>query len=229
MVAGSRETMEDFPHYFDIVLFAMVAVFLVLRLRSVLGRRTGNERRRELMRRVPPAGNNVVAFGDRAPAPPVQPANAPAADPVQNGLQRIRSADPGFDPGQFLAGAQIAFETIVGAFAAGEKARLRPLLSDEVFKPFSTAIDERDTAGERLETRIVQLKDADIAEAELAGPIARVTVKFVSDQIHALRAHDGSVVDGDPDHPIEKTDFWTFVRDTGSADPNWVLVATASG
>jgi predicted lipid-binding transport protein (Tim44 family) len=223
--------MEDFPHYFDIVLFAMIAVFLVLRLRSVLGRRTGNERRRDLfLRRPPPAANNVVTLGNRAPAPPVPAVAAAApADAVQAGLVRIRSADPGFDADQFVAGARGAFETIVGAFAAGDKARLRPLLSDEVFNPFSAAIDERSAAGERLETRVAQLKEADIADSALAGRIARVTVKFVSDQIHVLRAHDGSIVDGDPEHPIEKTDFWTFVRDTRSADPNWVLVATSSG
>ena len=73
------------------------------------------------------------------------------------------------------------------------------------------------------------MKQLDIVEAELAGRTARVTVKFVSDQINVIRAHDGSIVDGDPEHPIEKTDFWTFARDTRSTDPNWVLVATASG
>jgi predicted lipid-binding transport protein (Tim44 family) len=221
--------MEDFPHYFDIVLFAMVAVFLVLRLRNVLGRRTGNERQRELMRRVPPRGNNVVTFGNRGPAALASRAEAPSGGGIEDGLARIRAADPAFDPGQFGAGARVAFEAIVGAFAAGDKAALRPLLSDDVFRPFAGAIDERTAAGERLETRIVQLKEAEIAEAGLAGRTARVTIKFVSDQIHVLRAHDGSVVDGDPDHPIEKTDFWTFVRDTRSSDPNWVLVATASG
>jgi predicted lipid-binding transport protein (Tim44 family) len=221
--------MEDFPHYFDIVLFAMVAVFLVLRLRSVLGRRTGNERMRELMRRVPPSGNNVVAFGNRGPASPPQRPDAASGGGVAEGLRRIRAADPGFEPEQFIAGARVAFESIVAGFAAGDKEQMRPLLSDDVFRPFASAIDERIAAGERLETRIAQLKEADIAEAGVSGRSARVTVKFVSDQIHVLRAHDGSVVDGDPDQPLEKTDFWTFARDTRSSDPNWVLVATASG
>jgi predicted lipid-binding transport protein (Tim44 family) len=219
--------MDAFPHYFDIVLFAMVAVFLVLRLRSVLGRRTGNERRRDLFGRTPAPGSNIVAFGNRVP-PPLPRANPPA-DGVPDGLGRIRAADAGFDRVQFVAGARSAFAMIVEAFAAGDKARLRPLLNDDVFKPFCAAIDEREAGGERLETRIVQLKEADIEEATLAGRMARVTVKFVSDQIHVLRAHDGSVVDGDPAQAIEKTDFWTFARDTRSADPNWVLVATSSG
>jgi predicted lipid-binding transport protein (Tim44 family) len=223
--------MGDLPHYFDIILFAMVAAFLVLRLRSVLGRRTGNEPRHDpvLRRAEAPAENKVVSLGSRSAAvrPPV--ATAPPADAVAAGLERIRSADPGFDPAQFLEGARAAFEMIVGAFAAGDKARLRPLLSDEVYTPFSAAIDERTTARETLETRIIALKRLDVAEAALSGRMARVTMKFVSDQINVLRAHDGSVVDGDPDHPIEKTDFWTFARDTRSTDPNWVLEATASG
>jgi predicted lipid-binding transport protein (Tim44 family) len=154
---------------------------------------------------------------------------APPADTVAAGLERIRSADPGSDPSQFLEGARAAFEIIVGAFAAGDKARLRPLLSDDVYTPFAAAIDERAAAGETLETRIITLKRLDITEAGLTGRVARITVKLVSDQINVLRAHDGSVVDGDPDHAVEKTDFWSFARDTGSSDPNWVLETTASG
>jgi predicted lipid-binding transport protein (Tim44 family) len=231
--------MGDLPHYFDIILFAMIAAFLVLRLRSVLGRRTGQERRPDpVLRRAeastadkPTAdklADKVVSLGNRNQAAPPPIITAPP-DAVASGLERIRAADPGFDPAQFLEGARLAFEMVVGAFALGDKSRLHSLLSDEVYRPFATAIDERTAAGETLETRIIGLKRLDITEAGLAGRIARVTVKFVSDQINVLRAHDGSIVDGDPDHPIEKTDFWSFTRDTGSSDPNWVLVATASG
>lgn len=223
--------MGDFPHYFDIILFAMVAAFLVLRLRSVLGRRTGHERRPDAMlRRADTPAENVVALGNRRPAPPAPPlVTATPADAVKAGLDRIRTADPGFDPAHFTEGARVAFEMIVEAFAAGDKPRLRPLLADEVYEPFAAAIDERIGAGETLETRILALKQLEISEAGLAGRTARVTIKFVSEQINVLRAHDGSIVDGDPDHAIEKTDFWSFARDTRSSDPNWVLVATASG
>jgi predicted lipid-binding transport protein (Tim44 family) len=227
--------MGDLPHYFDIILFAMVAAFLVLRLRSVLGRRTGQERRPDpVLRRAeaPPgdkSGDNVVALGNRNQAVPPPVVSATPPDAVAAGLERIHTADPGFDPAQFLEGARFAFEMVVAAFAAGDKDRLRPLLSDDVYQPFAAAIDERTAAGETFETRIIALKRLDITEAGLAGGLARITVKFVSDQINMLRAHDGSVVDGDPDHAIEKTDFWSFARDTRSSDPNWVLVATASG
>jgi predicted lipid-binding transport protein (Tim44 family) len=222
--------MGEFQQYFDVILFAMVAAFLVLRLRSVLGRRTGNERRRELFvrrpRPAPDKGSNLVEPGPGAVPVPMP---APPADAVAEGLNQVHRADPSFDPAHFLEGARAAFEMIVTAFAKGDKAALRPLLSDEVFQQFATAIDERAAAKETLETRILRLEGSDVIEAELLGRNAQVTVKLISQQINVTRAMDGSIVDGDPEHPTEKTDYWTFARDTRSSDPNWVLVATSSG
>ena len=225
--------MGDFQ-YFDIILFAMIAAFLVLRLRSVLGKRTGNDRRRDLFARRPtPISDKLVA--DKVATPdsidktlPLSPTAANAADTVAEGITRIRRADPGFDPSQFIEGARLAFEMIVTAFAKGDKSTLRPLLSSEVFGPFAQTIDDRAAAKESVETRDLRLNDAEIVEAEMAGRTARVTVKLVSHQIAVTRAMDGSIVDGDPDHPVEKTDYWTFARDTRSTDPNWMLVATGS-
>jgi predicted lipid-binding transport protein (Tim44 family) len=226
--------MGDISHYFDIILFAMVAAFLVLRLRSVLGRRTGNERRRDLYVHDPaptgdkPGGNPIVTLNPRpAPAPLV--AGSPPPNTVAGGLAQIKAADPSFEVGAFLDGARAAFDMIVSAFAKGDKVQLHSLLNDDTYKPFAAAIEERESAGETLETRIAKLKDIDIIEAGMDERSARVTVKLVSDQINVLRAHDGSVVDGDPNNLIEKTDFWTFARDTRSSDPNWLLVATGSG
>lgn len=222
--------MGEFQQYFDIILFAMVAGFLVLRLRSVLGRRTGNERRRELfVRRTRPAPEKRPTLIEPNPGTAAAATTAPPADAVAEGLNQIQRADLSFDPSQFLEGARIAFEMIVTAFANADKAGLRPLLSDEVFQQFVTAIDERAAAKETLETRILRLDGADVVEAELLGRNAQVTVKLTSQQINVTRAMDGSIVDGDPEHPTEKTDYWTFARDTRSTDPNWVLVATSSG
>jgi len=221
--------MGDFQ-YFDIILFAMIAAFLVLRLRSVLGRRTGNERRRELFARRPAPVADKVATADGADKiATLSPIAAKPADAVAEGLSRIRRADPSLDPPQFLEGARIAFEMIVTAFAKGDKEALRPLLSDEVFRPFAQTIDERVAARETIETHELKLDDAEIVEADMAGRTARVTVKLVSHQMSVTRAMDGSIVDGDPDHAVEKTDYWTFARDTRSTDPNWMLVATSSG
>jgi predicted lipid-binding transport protein (Tim44 family) len=225
--------MGDFQ-YFDIILFAMVAAFLVLRLRSVLGRRTGNERRRDLfVRRAAPVADKA---GPEKVAPPSEPDKDMAmpalagkpADALAGGLNRIRGADPSFDPSQFMEGARAAFEMIVSAYATGDKAVLRPLLSDEVYQPFAVTIDERTAAKETFETRDLHLEDAAIVDADLSGRTARVTVKLVSHQINVTRAMDGGIVDGDPEHPVEKTDYWTFARDTRTSDPNWVLVATSS-
>ena len=226
---GARKAMSEFQ-YFDIILFAMVAGFLFLRLRSVLGRRTGNERRRDLFpRRSAPAADNVAALvePDKRVARPA--ADEPPGDVVADGLNRIRRADPSFDPAHFIEGARTAFEMIVSSFAKGDKTELRPLLSDEVFRRFAMAIDERVAARETLETQIEKLDSVDIIEAELAGRTAQITLKLVSHQINVTRAMDESIVDGAPGQPVEKTDYWTFARDTRSADPNWVLIATSSG
>jgi predicted lipid-binding transport protein (Tim44 family) len=226
---GAREDMGGIQQYFDIILFAMVAGFLVLRLRSVLGRRTGNERRRELFTRRPtPAAEKVVNLVE-----PEKPSarlgdDAPQADVVADRLKQIRRADPSFDPAHFIEGARTAFEMIVGGFAKGDKAALRPLLSDEVFHGFAAAIDERVAARETLETRIERLDSVDIVQADLKGRTAQITLRLVSHQINVTRAMDGSIVDGDPQNPVEKADYWTFARDTRSGDPNWVLVATGS-
>jgi|SRR5271166_3969293 len=221
--------------YFDIILFAMIAAFLVLRLRSVLGKRTGNERRRDLFPRRPapisekPSADKVAIPDTADKVTAISAIAAKSSDTLDEGLSRIRRADPAFDPAQFLEGAKLAFEMIVTAFAKGDKAALRPLLSNEVFGPFAQTIDERAAAKETVETRDLKLDEAEIAEADMAGRTARMTVKLVSHQLSVTRAMDGSIVDGDPDHPVEKTDYWTFARDTRSSDPNWSLVATSSG
>ena len=157
-----------------------------------------------------PSAEDVVQF--------LSPHSQPVIEWPPPGLYRLRSD-----------GARAAFEMIVSGFAKGDKNTLRPLLSDETYRPFAAAIDEREASGETLETRIAKLKDIDIVEAGMDGRNARITLKIVSDQINVLRAHDDSVVDGDPQNLIEKTDYWTFTRDTRSNDPNWLLVATGSG
>ncbi|MCC7271482.1 MAG: Tim44 domain-containing protein [Alphaproteobacteria bacterium] len=218
---------------FDIILFAMIAAFLVLRLRSVLGRRTGNERRPTDALGVPARESdaNVIALPPRAPeaevediAPPkdVSPADAGA------GITQIRVADPTFDPDGFVEGARSAFEMIVGAYARGDSDALRPLLNDTVFTQFAGAIRERETQKQTLETTVVAIRGAEIAEAHMEGRTAFVTVKFASDQINVVRDAAGTVVEGDPGRTTEVVDLWTFARNTRSRDPNWLLVATGA-
>ena len=225
--------------FLDIILFALVAGFLILRLRSVLGRRDGHQTRDPdpfAARPKPePDGDKVVPLPDRngrsadAPAPGEQasPAGTPKT-PLEVGLTQIGIADPRFDPQEFTSGARIAFELILAAFAAGDREALKPLLSPEVYGNFDESIRHRQAASQRLETKLVSIKSCEIAEAYMAGRTAHVTVKFVSEQISAVYDAGGIVVEGNSTQITTVTDFWTFARDTRSSDPNWALVATAT-
>jgi predicted lipid-binding transport protein (Tim44 family) len=212
----------------DLILFAMVAAFLVLRLRSVLGRRQGFERppQERPVPGQPAAGPRAV---DAPPAPPL--AGGPrlalpeARSPVGQALSRIRAADAGFDPAGFLGGAEGAFRMIVTAFAAGDRATLRNLLSDDTYAGFEQAVTAREAAGESQRTEIRSVQEMGIEAAELRGSLADVTVRIVSDQLNLTTAADGSVVTG-TEAVTEITDIWTFQRDLTSTDPTWKLVAT---
>ena len=221
--------MGDGFQLLEILGFAVIAGFLVLRLGSVLGRRTGTERRRDPFAsgRAEAAPEKVVSLPGRGrPAPA---AAAPAAPlPLAAGVAQIKAADKSFDEAAFLDGARGAFEIIVNAFAKGDTAALQPLLSDAVFASFAEAIHARVAAHETLETNLLTIKSVELSEAELRDDTAQATVKFVSDQVNVTRAADGSPVDGKPEQVEEKTDLWTFARSVRSRDPNWTLVATHS-
>jgi predicted lipid-binding transport protein (Tim44 family) len=209
----------------EILFFAVFAGFLVLRLRRVLGRRTGLEQRRDLF---PPAKPTV------APPAPVPPravngnANPPPVAADATGLAAVKAADPGFNDAAFLAGAQGAFKIIVNAFAAGDAAALQPLLSKDVFDRFAEAITARRTAHETLQSTVNAIKTAELVTGSINHGTALITVKFVSDQTNVTRAADGKVVEGEPDRVVEHVDFWTFARALNARDPNWTLVATES-
>jgi len=226
--------MGDGFQFLDIVLFAMIAGFLVLRLRSVLGRRTGNERRRPdlIGRRRTEARpeDNVIELpehGGRRPSD-ADVAAERAADPLAAGLTQIQIADQVFEPKDFLRGAAAAFEMIVATFARGDTKALRSLLNDSVYHDFAAAIGERERAGRKLETTLVGIKSQDIIEARLDGRVAFVTVKFVTEQVNVTRDSAGAIVEGDPSRVATVTDIWTFARNTRARDPNWMLVETRS-
>jgi predicted lipid-binding transport protein (Tim44 family) len=236
----SNDIMGDSSfQFFDIIFFAMVAAFLVLRLRSVLGKRTGTENPERWRPRPPVAPrsdqparpDNVTPLPPRNGAPPAElpaPVAATPATPLEAGVTQIKLADPSFDPRGFVVGAKQAFEMIVGAFAQGDSAALRPLLSDEVYDNFVSDIRRRQQAKQTLETTLVGIKSAEIIEAKMDGRSAVVTMKFVTEQINVTRDAAGQTVDGDPSHVMTVVDVWTFSRNTRSRDPNWQLVATAT-
>ena len=234
---------------FDIytIIFLALAVFIFLRLRSVLGQRTGRERppydpysAREPVRTS--TNDNVVTLPPRstdvAPKPAANP-EEPAVDrwkgiaepgsAIATGLDAIASQDESFDPKHFLTGARAAYEMIVTAYAQGDRRSLRNLLSREVYDGFEGAIKERESKGEKAETRFVSIDKADLIGADVRARMAQVTVRFVSQLVSVTRDRDGNVIDGSPDKVTDVTDVWTFARDLSSRDPNWKLVATEAG
>ena len=234
---------------FDIytIIFLALAVFIFLRLRSVLGQRTGRERppydpysTRDAVRS--PATDKVVTLPPRptepAPSRPVE-VTPPAVDrwkgvaetgsTIAAGLDAIAAADPSFDAKHFITGARAAYEMIVTAFAEGDRRQLRNLLSREVFDGFDTAITEREGRGETAETRFVSIDGSTITAAELRARTAQITIRFVSKLVSATRDRSGNVIDGNAEKVTDVTDVWTFARDVSSRDPNWKVVATEAG
>jgi predicted lipid-binding transport protein (Tim44 family) len=231
------------------IIFLALAVFIFLRLRNVLGQRTGSERPPydRAARDIVQGGqdNNVAPMpgkvqGDRIdPAPPAPSADAtPPADrwkgtaepgsPLALGLDAIAAQDSSFDPQHFISGARSAYEMIVLAFANGDRRALKDLLSPEVYDSFEAVIRDREKHEQKTETRFVSIDKAELASAEVRDRSAQVTVRFVSQMISVTRDKTGAIVDGNPDKVADITDVWTFARDITSRDPNWKLVGTGS-
>jgi predicted lipid-binding transport protein (Tim44 family) len=223
------------------LLILAVAVVILLRLRSVLGTRTGHERpydpyATEASEKARRADGKVIPLPGTKPAEEIYAADK-GTDPVwqgvaeegsklAKGLDKIAHADHSFDVKDFLEGAKMAYEMIVTSFAQGDRKQLKPLLSKDVFEGFADAIAEREKAGETIETQIVGIDKADIVAAALQGRRASITVKFLSQMITVKRNSEGEVIDGDERAVQPITDVWTFDRDVTSRDPNWRLVAT---
>ena len=213
----------------DLILFGMIAAFLVLRLRSILGRRTGFERQTPPYQ--PPASQNTagpVIEGQAEPPAPTAARTMPEpTSQVGQTLGQLRSIDGTFDPAAFLDGAEKAFRMIVAAFAAGDRATLQMLLSQETYQAFEQAITGREAAGQTQVSTIHTIHSATIEAAELRGTVASLTVRFVSDQTSLTQDKAGHPVVG-TDAVTEITDLWTFERDLSTRDPAWRLVSARS-
>ncbi len=227
------------------IIFLALAVFIFLRLRNVLGQRTGTERppfdRAAARDALQTGQDNVVPLPgkviDQAPLAPTADI-VPAADrwkglaepgsPLEAGLNSIVAQDSSFDPKHFLSGAKGAYEMIVLAFANGDRRALKDLLSSEVYESFEAAIKDREKHEQKTETRFVSIDKAELVNAEVRDRAAQLTVRFVSQMITATRDKTGAVVDGNPETVADITDVWTFARDITSRDPNWKLVGTGS-
>ena len=225
--------MEGFQ-FIDIIILAMAAGFIVLRLRSVLGRRTGHE-----PPQTPQAGDTFGRSPDNVvqmPQPAARRGREGVMDiepayqgtPLEAGLVQLKMADPNFSVARFLEGAAKAFEIIVAAYAKHDTDALKPLLSAEVYAGFASSIQEREDRGETAETELVVLKPPKLESIEVVDGRALVAVRFQSEQVNVIRDKDGNVLEGSRDHVESVTDVWTFGHDLASRDPNWTLVATRS-
>jgi predicted lipid-binding transport protein (Tim44 family) len=244
-IAGVRRKRND---VFDIytIIFLALAVFIFLRLRNVLGQRTGSERApfdrtaRNAVQGAPdtnvvPMPGKIIDHAPLAPSADVAPQNdrwkglAETGSGLAQGLDAIAAQDSSFDPRHFLSGARGAYEMIVLAFANGDRRALRDLLSSEVYESFEAVIRDREKHDQKTETRFVSIDKAELVAAEARDRTAQLTVRFVSQMISVTRDKAGTIVDGNPDKVADITDVWSFARDMTSRDPNWKLVGTGSG
>lgn len=208
-----------------IVLFALVALFVGLRLYAVLGERTGHEQQpipkpaepnpRATVPHAQPHGSAVTDGADLAYVPPAGP-----------GIRALLAADPAFDVARFLEGAGAAYRQILEAFWRGDMESVRPYVDDNVLGAFSGAVAQREADGLRLDNRLVALEPPVIVEAEVDKGVAELTVRFEADIAAITRNAEGEVVAGSMSDAVQSRDRWTFRRELRSADPNWLLIET---
>ena len=243
--------MQSFDPFTIAILVA--AIVVLLKLRSILGQRTGHDEdlsdmfNKDKQKRQPqnprengPSADNVVklptrAQNDKGDVEEKDPRLAQIdkiAKPrtkINKGLKEILAADPGFNPKEFMAGADMAYEMIVNAFAQGDTKSLRSLLSKEVFDGFKSVIDDRESRGETVKSTFIGIDGSEVHSAAVKSHEAHITIKFISQIVSATLDKDGVIIEGDDRDIARVKDIWTFARDTRSNDPNWKLVATEAG
>jgi predicted lipid-binding transport protein (Tim44 family) len=225
---------------FITIFFLIAAVLIFLQLRNVLGRRTGNEKppadpytlretgdnqsRAEKVVNLPRPGDDDDEANPYAKADQF----AKADTDLNKGIRTLIDADPSFNPKEFMKGARAAYEMIVVAFATGDRATLKNLLSGEVYEGFDAALKDRESRGEKIKSTFVGIEKADMLNAGTKASEAQITVGIVSQLISATYDRAGALIDGHPEEVAEVKDIWTFSRDIRSRDPNWKLVGTES-
>jgi predicted lipid-binding transport protein (Tim44 family) len=211
-----------------IVILALVALFIGLRLYSVLGERTGHEQQQPILRPAE-AEARMEPRVDQPMTPAATAADAgdmafvPTAGP---GVRAILAADHSFDVARFLEGAKAAYRLIMEAFWKGDLEALRSHVDAHVFDTFSAAVKQRKKDGLILDNRLVAIEQAVISQAEIERGAAQVSVRFEADIAAVTRNAAGEVVAGSLSDAVQTRDVWTFRRDAGSNDPNWQLIET---
>lgn len=204
--------------FVDILIFAVIAIFLVMRLRNILGSREGFEQKQD-NRPIHPV--NQAESAREKKVVPLRPSQLDGT-----GLEAVRRADPNFSDDTFMQGAASAFGMVLSAFADGDVTQLRRLLSFELYEEFSESIRLRNKNGDELGIEIISIDDVQLTDGQVVDNIASLTVTFVSTQTRTLTGRDGVVLEEDSVESAELTDIWVFERDTQLEDPNWKLVET---
>lgn len=214
----------------EIVILAMVAAFLGLRLYSVLGRRAEHEEQPRLEPRVDaprtPASELPDRTGTAVPPRVLVPGVTPA---IERALKEVTLADKRFDLLAFLEGAKGAYRMVLEAFWSGDRDALAKLCDADVLETFNAAIDAREAAGEKLDNRLIRIEDAVVVAASLEAGVARIAVRFIADVAAVTRNKDGTVIAGSVSDAIESRDIWTFARSVNAATPDWLLDETDEG
>ena len=208
-----------------IVLLAMIALFVGLRLYAVLGQRTGHEQRPLTRPEASPTTETPVAKTD-APAANPEPSGYAFEQGAASGIRAIIAADPGFDVARFVEGAQAAYKMILEAFWKVDREELGHLTDPSVRAAFEAAIDEREAAGHKLDNRLVGIERAAIEDARLNGREAEIEVRFDAFVAAVTRNAEGELVAGSTSDALPTHDVWTFRRTLKSDNPNWLLVET---
>ncbi|KNG93708.1 Tim44/TimA family putative adaptor protein [Pseudaestuariivita atlantica] len=212
----------------QLLVLAGIAVFLILRLKSVLGTREGFEK--------PPAERTAATSSRRersfeviegGPDPDITD-HVPSGSPSADALARMKAVEPDFGVSDFLQGARGAYEMILMGFERGELAEIKPFLSDDVYESFAEVVEARESQGLKVEAEFVGIRELTLSEAEFdeATNLAEITVRFVSEMTSVVRDAGGTIVEGEAGKIKRQKDVWTFARTMGRDDPNWQLVAT---
>lgn len=216
----------------EILVLILIAGVVLYRLKTVIGTRTGHEGPTDFVRRQQEAASRADApAGPVAVPDPDEPEEerfSSVPEDSRAALEAIRRIEPDFDIDGFVDGGRSAYEMILMAYEEGDRGTLQSLLAPDVFQAFQSGIAAREEAGLRVDARFIGVREASVAEVQFDpdASIADVTVRFVGELITAVRDAENRVVEGDPNEVRRQTDVWTFSREMGSVDPNWLLTGT---
>ncbi|MDF1802180.1 Tim44/TimA family putative adaptor protein [Thalassovita sp.] len=210
----------------QLLVLAGIAVFLILRLKNVLGTRDGFEKPAQPQQEETASRRPDLAVIEGGPDRDITDHTEEGSDSAL-ALSNMKRLEPNFSVNEFLQGARGAYEMILMGFERGDLAEIKPFLSEEVYQTFAQVVEARAEQGLTVEAEFMGVRETSLAEAELlGGNVAEITVRFVGELVSAVRDSAGEIIEGNPNTPKKQRDVWTFARTMGADDPNWQLVAT---